>query len=163
MSICFGLFNVVVLLLIVQVKVGCSRAGTNPNVCGVWIIRFPAMTGVVDWEVEGDLEHIILLAGSLMPVAIIGTDVADVTLIFLLTIETKVGCLINADDDDVDVKRQTGEIVVVDDDVPFTGEVMIWKVGETTVATGPPTPADTVVAAIFVGVNILGRKLFIIR
>ena len=58
-----------------------------------------------------------------MPVAIIGTDVAVVTLIFLLTIETKVGCLIN--DGDVVVKRQTGEIVVEDDDVPFTGEVII--------------------------------------
>ena len=43
-SICFGLFSVVVLLLIVQVRVGCSRVETKPKVCGARRIRFPVMT-----------------------------------------------------------------------------------------------------------------------
>lgn len=47
-KICFGLFNEVVLLLFVQVRVGCSRAETNPNGCGEARIRFPVMTGVCD-------------------------------------------------------------------------------------------------------------------
>ncbi len=90
------------------------------------------------------------MVGIVTPVEFIGKDVDDVTFIFLFIIETTDGCLINPDDD-VGVKRQVDE-VVDDDDGPVTGVLIIWKVGETTVATGPP--ADAAAAATLVVVNI---------
>ncbi len=58
------------------------------------------------------------------PVALIGEDVDDVIFIFPLIIETTDGCF--SKDDDVEVKRQAGEIVDEDDDdEPVTGVLII--------------------------------------